>query len=125
MKILVINAALSDLRALRAAMGPQHDVWVANGLKSAPTLYKSFKPDAVVFFTRDLNPAHPQLIRAFQNEHNCPILALAPFTHLNLINQVLDWGVDSYLNFPCDIQRVKKRLLSLMEADRMTGGIHA
>jgi AmiR/NasT family two-component response regulator len=115
MKILVVNALLDEVRSLRRIMGPQHEVWCANGFKSAETMFKSFKPDAVVLSISDLSPSYQLLIGALQKNERCPIVAFAPFTHLKLIQQVLDWGVDAYLSSPCDMQRIKKRLEVLLE----------
>lgn len=121
MNILIVGGMMQDMSNLRAVMGLGHEVWLAPASKAADRLFRQFNPDAVVLMARDLDPSYPQLVHDFRKQagqRHLTLLALAPFTHLKIIQQVLDWGVDAFLTSPCDMVRVKKRLLSLREDER-------
>lgn len=116
MRVLIVSGSMDQARELRNLYGPGHEVWNATGAKSSEQLFRTFRPDAVVMFLSDLSPDHRARIaffRSHQGNRSCAVLAVAPFTHLKLVQQVLDWGVDAYLASPCTLRRVKNRLEEL------------
>ena len=117
MRVLMVDGLFDEVRELRSQLGFRHEVWAASGGKSVETLFKSAHPDAVVMCLSDLHPDHRKRAEFFQKawgQRPRILLALAPFTHFKLIQQVLDWGVDAYLATPCDMGRVRKRLEELV-----------
>jgi len=118
MRVLAINGVLDQVKSLRGELGSGHEVWWSpNGGRVAEHLFRGFKPHAVVMFLNDLNPDHKKSIVIFRHPKGrdaCAVVVVAPFTHLKLVQQVLDWGVDAYLASPCGMDRVKRRLEDLL-----------
>ncbi|GEM_PF-5976864 len=117
MRVLMVNGLFDEVRELRSQLGFRHEVWAASGGKNVETLFRSANPDAVVMCLSDLHPDHRKRAEFFQRawgQRPRVLLALAPFTHFKLIQQVLDWGVDAYLATPCDMGRVGRRLEELV-----------
>ena len=126
MRILMTNARHNEVRDMRNLWESPHEVKAASGEKKIASLYKAFKPDAVIMFISDMNPEHRGLLEFFRRAHEphpC-VVAVAPFTHFRLINQVLDWGMDAYLVAPCRMLRVKNQIEKLMR-ERVTAGDRA